>query len=230
MYEQQLGKFSRIGCALRGTWPACALSVRARVKRGHHQYDYEVTLCDNPVDLPRASLYGALLPFVAFHVCRLLFRPWWEPVVSRLFVDENRKRHTVDPETRERAQQTVEIMRRHAERIREDEERKSGLVVQEAKYGLLVAPAGTHPSYRAERCIDVTVPLQTLISDSKLLLHSVSKSQLPGFYDPCPGEPKLLRVRYSFRGKMHMITIKDHEPLFLPKMSHLVAREASFEI
>ena len=51
---------------------------------------------------------------------------------------------------------------------------------------------------RDDKVVDVVVPLQCQVKDSKLILQNTSKSSLPGFYDPCVGEEKSLRIVYDF--------------------------------
>lgn len=49
--------------------------------------------------------------------------------------------------------------------------------------------------------------------------------QLAGFYDPCFGEEKFLRVVYKSADIVHQLTIKDDECLIIPKHCKLtVAR------
>ncbi len=71
--------------------------------------------------------------------------------------------------------------------------------------------------------IDVTTPLQYFVDDSELHLHAGSKSSLLGFYDPCPGEDKTLRVVYRFKNRLHEVEIDDEDELAAPKKSHLAA-------
>lgn len=64
--------------------------------------------------------------------------------------------------------------------------------------------------------IDVTIPLQCLIKNSKLKLRESSKSDLPGFYDPCVGEEKKLKIEYTHKDKSYNIILSDKEPVQLP--------------
>ena len=76
----------------------------------------------------------------------------------------------------------------------------------------------------APSVVDVTVALQCLVEKSTLSLHKdSSKSSLNGFYDPCPEEVgKSLRVRYSFQGRMHEVTVDDKAALKCPSKHHIV--------
>lgn len=41
-----------------------------------------------------------------------------------------------------------------------------------------------------------------------LQLHEgIKKSGIMGFYDPCPGDPKLLLVEYTFHGRKYKVEI-----------------------
>lgn len=90
----------------------------------------------------------------------------------------------------------------------------------------------------AEEVLDVTVPLQCLVKNGKLELHSASKvkryglrndcvsdyvvcfqSNLPGFFDPVLGEEKELHVVYNYHQQLHEVTIKDNESLRIPRNS-----------
>ena len=53
------------------------------------------------------------------------------------------------------------------------------------------------------------------LSDIKLCFYSF-QWQLSGFYDPCIGEAKSLKVRYEFRETMHEVVIRDDEILRIP--------------
>ncbi|XP_021566874.1 dnaJ homolog subfamily C member 11 isoform X4 [Carlito syrichta] len=118
------------------------------------------------------------------------------------------------------AEAAVRLMQESVRRIIEAEESKMGLIIVNAWYGKFV----NDKSKKNEKVkvIDVTVPLQCLVKDSKLILTEASKAGLPGFYDPCVGEEKNLKVLYQFRGVLHQVMVLDSEALRIPKQSHRI--------
>ena len=84
-------------------------------------------------------------------------------------------------------------------------EGSNGLLILEGSYG--------HASVQ----IDVTIPLQALVKDSTLRMDSTaSKSNFTGFYDPCLGQEKTLRIRYLFHSQIHSVAYRDTEAILLP--------------
>ncbi|KAL1923000.1 uncharacterized protein VTP21DRAFT_9376 [Calcarisporiella thermophila] len=164
------------------------------------------------------------------------------PSCAYLAVD----RAVLKPRRRKKAQERLEMLRaHHAEAIAhrrreaeeatrllldmvtrkvEQEERRNGLVIVEAVYGNLDSPKdqmntdGANPTV-----INVTVPVQALVNNSQLIIPGgYSKSNILGFYDPCMGEKKHLRIRYRFQHKLHEITIEDRQSVACPLRSHIV--------
>ncbi len=134
---------------------------------------------------------------------------------------------------RREAEIAIDLMKETYRRIVEEEELRKGLIINRAIYGRWMDLTQRDLS---DAITDVTIPLQCLVKDSKLILHDSSKvtssqfscgehgyifylsqSQLPGFYDPCMGEEKNLLVQYSFHGLPHEVTIQDVESLRIPK-------------
>lgn len=115
---------------------------------------------------------------------------------------------------RREAEVAIDLMKETYRRIVDDEENRKGLIVTKSIYGRWL---DLNQRDLGDAITDVTIPLQCLVKDSKLILHEGSKSQLPGFYDPCMGEDKSLYVQYSFHGVAHEVTIQDADPLRIPK-------------
>lgn len=80
----------------------------------------------------------------------------------------------------------------------------------------------------ASTIVDVTLPLQCLTRDSKLRLQKSSKSQLPGFYDPCVGEAKVLKIDYMYKDVSYTVQCKDEEEMRLPNGEFLPKQYGPF--
>lgn len=77
------------------------------------------------------------------------------------------------------------------------------------------------PNLYAE-VIDVTIPVQCLVKDSRLELLEASKAELPGFYDPCVGDDKHLTIQYMYHNNLHLCTVDDSNAVVLPRNNHRV--------
>ncbi|EGG21624.1 DNAJ heat shock N-terminal domain-containing protein [Cavenderia fasciculata] len=130
--------------------------------------------------------------------------------------------HEMEKE-KQRSSIDIQLMKPSVEKKIATEQSKNGLIIQEAWYGVLDdrgRPTDQHPDFPSY--IDVTIPLQYLVEDSKLELHANKKSDLLGFWDPRIGEFKRLKVTYFFQGKLHQVVIGDEEYMRLPLRSHLM--------
>ncbi|XP_010894454.2 dnaJ homolog subfamily C member 11 isoform X1 [Esox lucius] len=195
------------------------VTLKIRLSRANQTYLFPIHLTDQL--LPSAVFYatvGPLLVYMAIH--RLVVIPYTR-AQKQQDLDLQRKSSEVDiAKKKQEAESAVLLMQESVKRIIEGEESKMGLIILNAWYGKFV----TDNSRRQERAqvIDVTVPLQCLVKDSKLLLTEASKAGLPGFYDPCVGEEKSLKLLYQFRGVMHQVLSADTEALRIPKQSHRI--------
>lgn len=114
-------------------------------------------------------------------------------------------------------------MSRSAESKLATERAKDGLIILQANYGLASAFTDRGIRYPDEdehggpMVIDVTVPLQVLVQDSRVTIPGGrGKFDLLGFYDPCIGEAKKLRIRYMFKDVLHEVTVGDKDMVRIP--------------
>ncbi|KAF8599322.1 DnaJ-domain-containing protein [Ceratobasidium sp. AG-I] len=161
------------------------------------------------------------------------------PSITAVLINE----YIVKPRKRRRMQgRLAELRERQAERLAEDRqaaddyvasvkeqvERKieaersvDGLIILEARYGPTKRLSSNDRNENG--VIDVAAPLQLLVNSSQLHIPGGrSKAGLLGFYDPCMGERKSLRIKYTFRGRMHEATMEDRAPAELPLRGHAV--------
>ncbi|KAK9416465.1 hypothetical protein SUNI508_01882 [Seiridium unicorne] len=96
---------------------------------------------------------------------------------------------------------------------RQDTERANrGLVILSAKYGVK-----KNDSWGLEEVADVTTAVAALVDDGQLRIpSSVDKTNILGFWDPVPGVPKTLHVRYIFQGTEATREVAESEELLLP--------------
>ncbi|XP_028855094.1 dnaJ homolog subfamily C member 11-like [Denticeps clupeoides] len=193
------------------------VSLKLRLNRASQTYLFPVHLTDQL--LPSAAFYataGPLLIYLA--VQKLIVTPYVRTQKEQELKKRREDSATDIAKKKQEAETSVLLMQESVRRIIEAEESKMGLIILNAWYGKFVMDS-SRKNERA-KVIDVTVPLQCLVKDSKLILTEAAKAGLPGFYDPCVGEEKSLKLLYQFRGVMHQVLSGDTEALRIPKQSH----------
>ncbi|KAB1268353.1 DnaJ-like protein subfamily C member 11 [Camelus dromedarius] len=208
--ERKISRHSVLGAAVSVGVPQ-GVSLKIKLNRASQTYFFPIHLTDQL--LPSAVFYATVGPLVAyFAMHRLIIKPELEKQRESTATDILQKK--------QEAEAAVRLMQESVRRIIEAEESRMGLIIVNAWYGKFV----NDKSRKSEKVkvIDVTVPLQCLVKDSKLILTEASKAGLPGFYDPCVGEEKNLKVLYQFRGVLHQVMALDSEALRIPKQSHRI--------
>ncbi|CAI4233387.1 unnamed protein product [Auanema sp. JU1783] len=220
-YERKLTRFSRVGCSLQFSFPSCLLISKFKLKTGQNTFEWQLVLCDDRDSVARSALYGILFPLATVSLFKVVFRSWVDKVTS--WFDDSSNEKEVDPAKQDEANRVINLMRPTAERIKREEEQKHGIIIVEAKYGQSDVSGSSAYPIAGDKTIDVTIPLQSMVHDSQLRVFSV-KSQLPGFYDPCPGEAKMVKVKYLFRDELHAVIVPDEMPLQIPLRSHKLTK------
>jgi DnaJ family protein C protein 11 len=128
---------------------------------------------------------------------------------------------------RQEALDAQELMKETIGR-KSDSESNGGLIIVSAFYGRLPRARANKPPKELvlDDCApysDFTIVLQTMVVESKLhIAGGHTKANLLGFFDPCLGEEKRLRVSYRFKNQLHVIEVDDESELLLPLRSHRV--------
>uniref|UniRef100_A0AC11C7Q3 DnaJ heat shock protein family (Hsp40) member C11 n=1 Tax=Ovis aries TaxID=9940 RepID=A0AC11C7Q3_SHEEP len=220
--ERKISRHSVLGAAVSIGVPQ-GVSLKIKLNRASQTYFFPVHLTDQL--LPSAVFYATVGPLVVyFALHRLVIRPYLRAQKEKELEKQRESTATDILQKKQEAEAAVRLMQESVRRIIEAEESRmglsSGLIIVNAWYGKFV----NDKSKKSEKVkvIDVTVPLQCLVKDSKLILTEASKAGLPGFYDPCVGEEKNLKVLYQFRGVLHQVMALDSEALRIPKQSHRI--------
>ncbi|CAB1454672.1 unnamed protein product [Pleuronectes platessa] len=199
------------------------VTLKIKLARASQTYLFPIHLTDQL--LPSAVFYatvGPLLVYLAIH--RLVIIPYTHAQKEQDLELQRKSSATDIAKKKQEAESAVLLMQESVRRVIEAEESKMGLIILNAWYGKFVSD--TSQKQEKAKVIDVTLPLQCLVKDSKLILTEASKVGLPGFYDPCVGEEKSLKLLYQFRGVMHQVISADAEPLRIPKQSHRIEAES----
>ncbi|KAL7648908.1 UNVERIFIED_CONTAM: hypothetical protein RMT77_000842 [Armadillidium vulgare] len=218
--ERKVSRHSSLGATMSIGVPTGVI-LKIRLHRATQTYATSILLCEEL--LPAPVIYGTVIPIVGWLALqKLIIQPYLKQQKQKELQKQREANRSRLYEKRQEAKAAIELMKETVKRIVDQEEANKGLVILQAIYGRLVGENSEELDEKdpSNDIIEVTIPLQCLVKDSKLLLQESSKCQLPGFYDPCPGEGKFLRVRYLFRAVIHQVTIKDEEPLRIPKQSH----------
>ncbi|XP_016137961.1 dnaJ homolog subfamily C member 11-like [Sinocyclocheilus grahami] len=193
------------------------VSLKIRLNRASQTYLFPIHLTDQI--LPSAVFYATVGPLAIYlAVQKLIIMPYVRAQKEQELEKQKEDSASEIARRKQEAEASVLLMQESVKRIVDAEESKMGLIILNAWYGKFVSDN----SQKRERAkvIDVTIPLQCLVKDSKLILTEASKAGLPGFYDPCVGEEKSLKLLYQFRGAMHQVLSGDTEPLKIPKQIH----------
>ncbi|KAM5270569.1 dnaJ homolog subfamily C member 11 [Hipposideros larvatus] len=216
--ERKISSHSILGATVSIGVPQ-GVSLKVKLNRASQTYFFPIHLTDQL--LPSAVFYATVGPLVAyFAMHRLVIKPYLRAQKEKELEKHRESAATDILQKKQEAEAAVRLMQESVRRIIEAEESRMGLIIVNAWYGKFV----NDKSKKSEKVkvIDVTVPLQCLVKDSKLILTEASKAGLPGFYDPCVGEEKNLKVLYQFRGVLHQVMALDSEALRIPKQSHRI--------
>ena len=218
--EHELAEMTSIGAYVE-ILSTGGVALRLKLNRTTQSYSAHITLSDS-TDIA-TILYATIIPLGLFACVKVLALT---PYLRHRREKELRSRkETMTKEMVERkkeAEQAIDLMSASVQRVMSMEQARHGLIISEAYYGRLIDTMD-HSTGDA-KVIDVRIPLQVMVKDSKLILPGTSKANITGFYDPCFGEKKHLRVVYQFRGTLHEVTIENMDPLVIPRQSHLVHR------
>ncbi|KAG0380452.1 hypothetical protein BGX24_008086 [Mortierella sp. AD032] len=117
------------------------------------------------------------------------------------------------------AQEAIDLLRESTDRKTRQEQEKDGLVILEATYGNLSAAP------ELDLVADVTIAIRALVNNSQLTMPGGhSKNHILGFYDPCLGEKKQLRIKYEFQRRLHQVVVTDLASVAAPVRSHILAQ------
>ncbi|KAM0935599.1 putative chaperone protein DnaJ 13 [Dioscorea sansibarensis] len=176
---------------------------------------------------PSFATGALLLPsFFYFFLKKFIVKPYYLKRERRKAAEKMENSSTQIREARDAAEKAQQLLQNVSNRKKNKQFEKGGLVITRAVYGNLEAikrsGEQTEPNGETTPLLDVTIPLNFLVTDSgQLKLHEgVKKSGIMGFCDVCPGEPKQLLVEYTLGGRKFEVIVDDAQELLIPQDGH----------
>ncbi|XP_076270710.1 dnaJ homolog subfamily C member 11 isoform X2 [Rhynchophorus ferrugineus] len=193
------------------------VKLKIRLTRANQIYTFPIHLCEEV--MPSPVFYATIVPLITYLIVKKGFvEPFIKEEQSKKLEKQKQNNFNKLLEKRKEAMAAQELMQATYNRITEEESKKKGLIIIKAIYGKILGESGDGEI--SSDILDVTVPVQCLVKDSKLTIHEHSKSELPGFFDPALGEEKMLHIIYNYHDQPHEVTLKDNELVRLPKTAH----------
>ncbi|XP_018783556.1 PREDICTED: dnaJ homolog subfamily C member 11 [Bactrocera latifrons] len=209
--EKKISKYSSVFAAVSLGIPS-GVMLKFKIVRSNQSYIFPIHLSEEIV--PAAVFYATVTPVLMwFFIKKSILDPI--RLDQRNADIEKAKRSNEQRLIRQRqeARSAIELMQHTYERIVSEESSRGGLIITSATYGQLEESSS---NFKNNASTDVTIPLQCLVKDGTLILYQSSKSELPGFYDPCIGEDKMLKIEYLFRNQNNVVIYKDMDSVRLP--------------
>ncbi|KAJ8651470.1 hypothetical protein O0I10_012969 [Lichtheimia ornata] len=213
--DHKVSKHTRFGMSLECGLPS-GVQVKFRIARLGQKFVLPIIL-STEFDL-QLAFFGAVVPVsIAVALDQLLLQPRRRKQIKEK-IAQLREQHAEYLETRK--QEALEgqqlMMEIAARKKRQEEKKQDGLIIVKAWYGCL-DNVDFESDELPEEVIDVTVVVQALVNESRVTIPGGhSKTNILGFYDPCLGERKQLRVHYRFQHRLHTATVEDKSPLICP--------------
>ena len=178
---------------------------------------FNIPIILSPVPDIAFITWGLTVPIASYIAAELL---WLRPRERKLRLKQSERVRRLTRAKIERRRQAAQdaqaVMRPVVERRQAAEAAEGGLVIRKATYG----------TRDGKVVADVTIAVAALVDGAQLVVpKNVVKRHILGFWDPAPGDEKVLIVRYVFDGKLHEAVVGEKQPLVAPKRSHLLGRE-----
>eukprot|EP00088_Acartia_fossae_P053707 TRINITY_DN6127_c0_g1_i4.p1 TRINITY_DN6127_c0_g1~~TRINITY_DN6127_c0_g1_i4.p1 ORF type:complete len:594 (+),score=122.49 TRINITY_DN6127_c0_g1_i4:48-1829(+) len=229
--EEKITEHSTLGATMEVGYPV-GVTVRIKLKRSSQNYIFPFHLSDEIMMQP--LFYGTFVPLMAwFTIKKLILEPREAAAKEKERLRRMEANKEKVAEAKREALASCNLMTERFRRIMREEDEKNGLVIVFAIYGLLGSEKGelkkelrdfeAKDFRNDDRFVDISLPLQCCVEDSRLILWEGSKANLPGVWDPAPGEEKFILIRYKYQKSMHQFFCAEEEAIKLPKNSHRIS-------
>jgi len=230
--EEKISDQSSLSATMVVGFPV-GVTFRLKVTRANQTYLFPFHLSDEILLQP--IFYGTIAPILMWlTVKKLVIEPYR---ARKQEIERERQRETNKERVagdRREAEASVRLMEERYNRIKEEELARGGLVVVRCLFGQLVGESeqllinladwpdedSEVPVVSGGDWVDITIPVQCCVEDSRLILWEGTKSSLSGVWDPTPEEDKWILIQYTYQNIRHQVLCPETDTIKLPKTSH----------
>lgn len=175
--EKKVSKYSSVHASVQLGVPS-GVALKIRFIRSTQSYNFFIQMSEEII--PAAVFYATTIPVVSYFILKKCILEPLEAEKHKKVVEKKKEMNEQrNVQKRKEAESAVSLMQTQYERILSDEEAKGGLVILYAFYGKFddeeqidqITP-DDGSSY-----IDVKIPLQCLVKDSEIVIHTSVKVQ-----------------------------------------------------
>ncbi|CRK99043.1 CLUMA_CG011955, isoform A [Clunio marinus] len=215
--EKKVSKYSSLHASVTFGVPT-GVALKIRFIRSSQSYNFNIQLSEKII--PAALFYATTLPIISYFILKKCILEPLESEKQREVIEKKKEMYEERlQQRRKEAEAAISLMLAQYERICSEEEAKAGLVILHAFYGKFDDDEDNLEEMVADdrsSFIDVKIPLQCLVKDSNITVHTSLKYELPGFYDPAIGENKVLKVQFKYRNNLETVVIEEKDEIKLP--------------
>lgn len=174
--EKKVSKYSSVHASVQLGVPS-GVALKIRFIRSTQSYNFYIQMSEEI--LPAAVFYASTIPIVSYFLLKKCILEPMDAEKKRKVVEKKKEMNEQrNVQKRKEAESAVSLMQTQYERIIAEEESKGGLLILNAFYGKF--DDGEEPLDQIvpddkSTFIDVKIPLQCLVKDSEIVIHTSVK-------------------------------------------------------
>lgn len=173
--EKKVSKYSSLHASVMIGVPS-GVTLKVKYIRSSQTYIFPIHLCEEII--PAAVFYATVTPLIAYFVLKKAILDPINAEHKQRNIDKAKEANRARlAERRKEAESAISLMSATYDRIMNDEEKKRGLIIVCAYYGRTedIENIKNGDDLDTLEVVDVKIPLQCLVKDSRLILHKSTK-------------------------------------------------------
>jgi DnaJ family protein C protein 11 len=176
--EKKVSKYSSVHASVQLGVPS-GVALKIRFIRSTQSYNFYIQMSEEII--PAAVFYASTIPIVSYFLIKKCIIDPLEAEKHKKVIEKKREMNEQrNVQKRKEAESAVSLMQTQYQRILSDEEAKGGLVILHAFYGKFddEEPLDQIAADDKSSYIDVKIPLQCLVRESEIVIHTSVKVDL----------------------------------------------------